>query len=135
LEAKLERALRRRLRLMDGQVKGVERMIDEGRDHESVLTQLTAIQSAARAAGELILLDRLIDSVRASLGGAVLQCMEDCPVCSQTDHFAEALNGSEYSTLLAELSRLPLPQIVGTPQMLAIPQVSTGKAPEGGETS
>jgi len=92
-------------------------MIEDGRDDTSILTQLSAIQSAARATAELILLERMIERVRQSIGDAVVKCVADCPVCGQADNLAEALARADYSSLLAEIGRLPLPQIVSMSQI------------------
>ncbi|WP_448596017.1 metal-sensing transcriptional repressor [Thermoflexus hugenholtzii] len=45
-----EQRLIRRLRRIQGQARGVERMIREGRDCREVLEQLAALQAAARQA-------------------------------------------------------------------------------------
>lgn len=124
----LRETLRKRLRLIEGQVKGVERMLDEGRDDTGILTQLSAIQSAARAAAELILLEHMIERVRQSVSAVVVQCVGDCPICGQAENLADALGSADYSSLLREIGRLPLPQLVTTPQ------ISAGK-PEGGEST
>jgi len=42
--------LQRRLRRIEGQARGVQRMIDEGRDCKDILQQLAAIRSAAHQA-------------------------------------------------------------------------------------
>ena len=117
MDESVRKKLRKRLRLIEGQVKGVDRMIEEGRDYDGILTQLSAIQSAARAAAVLILLERMLDHVRRSVGDTVLQCVEDCPVCHQADRLAEALSTTDYSTLLEEVARLPLRQLVTTSQI------------------
>ena len=48
-----------RLRRMEGQVRGVQRMVEEDAYCLDVLTQLSAIISAARAAGLLVLEDHI----------------------------------------------------------------------------
>ncbi len=42
--------LRRRLRRVEGQVRGVQRMIDEERDCHEILQQLSAVRSASYSA-------------------------------------------------------------------------------------
>jgi len=42
--------LQRRLRRIEGQARGVQRMIEEGRDCKDILQQLAAIRSAAHQA-------------------------------------------------------------------------------------
>jgi len=48
LEVKTD--LHHRLRRIEGQARGVQRMIDEGRDCRAILQQLAAIRSAANQA-------------------------------------------------------------------------------------
>ena len=47
--------LLKRLRRIEGQVRGIERMIVDGRDCESLVTQLAAVRSAIESAGALVL--------------------------------------------------------------------------------
>ena len=44
-----------RLKRIEGQVRGLQKMIDSGRDCESVLTQLAAVRSAIESVGALVL--------------------------------------------------------------------------------
>jgi DNA-binding FrmR family transcriptional regulator len=44
-----------RLRRIEGQVRGVERMIEDGRDCESIITQLGAVRSATESVAALLL--------------------------------------------------------------------------------
>jgi DNA-binding FrmR family transcriptional regulator len=48
-------ALLKRLRRIEGQVRGIEKMIVDGRDCESLLTQLAAVRSAIESVGALML--------------------------------------------------------------------------------
>jgi DNA-binding FrmR family transcriptional regulator len=45
----------KRLKRIEGQVRGIEKMIESGRDCESVITQLTAVRSAIEGVGSLVL--------------------------------------------------------------------------------
>ena len=47
--------LLKRLRRIEGQVRGIEKMVVEGRDCETLITQLAAVRSAIESAGALIL--------------------------------------------------------------------------------
>jgi DNA-binding FrmR family transcriptional regulator len=47
--------LLKRLKRIEGQVRGIERMIEEGRDCESIITQLGAVRSATEGVGVLML--------------------------------------------------------------------------------
>jgi len=44
-----------RLRRIEGQIRGIQRMLEEGRDCEDVLTQLTAARSALDRVGLLLM--------------------------------------------------------------------------------
>lgn len=61
-------AIRARLHRLEGQVRGVERMLDDDRCCLDLLTQLAAVVAAARATGLLILEDHLRDCVLADDG-------------------------------------------------------------------
>jgi DNA-binding FrmR family transcriptional regulator len=47
--------LLKRLRRIEGQVRGIRKMIVDGRDCESLVTQLAAIRSAVESVGALVL--------------------------------------------------------------------------------
>ena len=50
-----QETLLKRLRRIEGQVRGIEKMIIERRDCESVVTQLAAVRSAVESVGALVL--------------------------------------------------------------------------------
>jgi DNA-binding FrmR family transcriptional regulator len=54
-EAVSSETLLKRLKLIEGQVRGIQRMIADGRDCESLVTQLAAIRSAVESVGALVL--------------------------------------------------------------------------------
>ena len=43
--------VQKRLRRVEGQIRGLQRMLDEGQDCRAVVTQLSAVQSALERAG------------------------------------------------------------------------------------
>lgn len=47
--------LDKRLKRIEGQVKGIRRMIDEGKNCQDVLTQVAAARSALKMVGNLVL--------------------------------------------------------------------------------
>ncbi len=51
----IDEKILKRLRRIEGQVRGLQRMIDEGRDCHDILIQLSGVRSALDAAGEQIL--------------------------------------------------------------------------------
>ena len=44
-----------RLKKIEGQVRGLQKMIEEGRDCESIMTQLVAVRGAIEGVGTLVL--------------------------------------------------------------------------------
>lgn len=47
--------LLKRLKRVEGQIRGIQKMIEDGRDCESLITQLAAIRSAIEGVGSLML--------------------------------------------------------------------------------
>jgi len=45
----------KRLKRIEGQVRGIQKMIESGRDCESIITQLGAVRSAIEGVGTLLL--------------------------------------------------------------------------------
>jgi CsoR family transcriptional regulator, copper-sensing transcriptional repressor len=60
-------ALLRRLRRIEGQVRGVQRMVEEDRYCPEILVQISAIRESLRSAGALLLNEHL----RSCVTGAV----------------------------------------------------------------
>ncbi len=60
----------KRLRRIEGQVRGLQRMIEGGRDCHDILTQLSGVRSALDAAGEQIL-EQYASGCRAHPGETV----------------------------------------------------------------
>jgi DNA-binding FrmR family transcriptional regulator len=57
-----------RLRRIEGQVRGLQRMIDEGKDCEQVLTQLSAVKSALDRVGIHLISHRMKECMEHSSG-------------------------------------------------------------------
>jgi len=53
----------KRLRRVEGQVRGVQRMVEEGRSCEEVLTQVSAITNALRRIGVAVLACAVAEAV------------------------------------------------------------------------
>ncbi len=50
-----EDVLINRLKRIEGQTRGIQKMIENGRDCEAILTQLAAVRSAVESVGALVL--------------------------------------------------------------------------------
>ncbi|HZC18169.1 MAG TPA: metal-sensitive transcriptional regulator [Rubrobacteraceae bacterium] len=67
IRAKDKEKIQNRLRRIEGQVRGVQRMVDEEAYCIDVLTQLSSIVSAAEKVGLLLLKDHVEHCVRDSI--------------------------------------------------------------------
>jgi DNA-binding FrmR family transcriptional regulator len=56
-----------RLRKIEGQVRGLQRMVDDGRYCADVLTQITSVQEALRAVGKLLMRSHLEHCITGAL--------------------------------------------------------------------
>ncbi len=69
----------RRLRRIEGQVRGIQRMVEEGRPCDEVLTQLLAVQAA-------------LDKVATKLVGEhVAECLERLDPREATENIGKAI--------------------------------------------
>ena len=68
--------LNRRLRRIEGQVRGVQKMVEEGQPPAAVLQQLTAISSAVRGTA-LKLVQAYLSSSLDGAGGFTYQEMQE----------------------------------------------------------
>jgi DNA-binding FrmR family transcriptional regulator len=70
-----------RLRRAEGQVRGVQRLLDEGADCKAVMTQLSAAQAALHRAGLRLMAsgmrECLADPDRAAAEGMTVEQMEE----------------------------------------------------------
>lgn len=68
-----------RLRRIEGQVRGLQRMVEEDRPCGDILTQVSSVQEALRAAGRELLRDHLKQSTRSAIhqGEAAAESMCD----------------------------------------------------------
>lgn len=72
LEESVERGLQNRLSRIEGQVRGVKKMLDEHQSCDDMLVQLAAIRSAVNAAARHLLEGHMetcvLDNIRSSEG-------------------------------------------------------------------
>lgn len=63
----------RRLRRLEGQVRGVERMVEEGRDCQETLHQIAAVEAAARSLGAVVLEHYVLSCLEERPAGGTLE--------------------------------------------------------------
>ena len=71
--------VKRRLKRIEGQVRGVSKMLDDGRDCQEVIQQLTAIRSAVQQTSALL------------AKSYACQCLEDTKSVKNTEAMIENL--------------------------------------------
>lgn len=59
MDDEVKDGLAKRLRRIEGQVRGLQRMVDEGRYCAEVLTQISSVQEALRGVGRIMLHNHL----------------------------------------------------------------------------
>jgi DNA-binding FrmR family transcriptional regulator len=94
------RELERRLRFIEGQARGIARMVADGRSEGDVLIQLLAVQSAAGAAAELVLRERMAKDIKAKLALAILNCVGPCELCDSVEEVTKAIEDVDYGALV-----------------------------------
>lgn len=67
IEAKDKEKLQNRLRRIEGQVRGLQRMVDEDTYCVDILTQVASVVSALEKAGSIVLRDHVEHCVRESI--------------------------------------------------------------------
>ncbi len=68
LPPELHQNIDKRLQRLEGQVKGVRRMLEQGRDCQELLTQLAAIRGAAHQIALRLVEDYALDCVNSPIG-------------------------------------------------------------------
>jgi len=58
--------VKNRLSRMEGQLRGIQRMMEEGKDCQDVIAQLSAVRSGIERAIGLIVSENLVECVRAA---------------------------------------------------------------------
>ncbi|HSH35800.1 metal-sensitive transcriptional regulator [Schnuerera sp.] len=69
-ETKDNEAIIRRLRRIEGQVKGIQKMVDEGKYCGDILIQIAAVRAAMNSVGGLILESHMKDCLKKYLDGS-----------------------------------------------------------------
>jgi DNA-binding FrmR family transcriptional regulator len=67
IDPELQAQAQARLRRIEGQVRGLQRMVEEGRYCADVLTQISSVQEALRAVGKLLMRNHLEHCVTHAL--------------------------------------------------------------------
>ncbi len=66
--AEREKELLNRLKLIEGQIRGLQKMITEGRDCEEIVVQLSATRAALDKVAVTIVSSRMVECIAQELG-------------------------------------------------------------------
>jgi len=89
-----------RLSRIEGQARGVKKMVEEGQDEAAILVQLMAMQKATRAATTTLVKARAIACIRDQVRTALSACPGDCDHCDELEAIDQALADLDLDALL-----------------------------------
>ena len=94
------RDLGQRLSRIEGQARGIKKMVDEGQDEAAILVQLMAMQKATRAAATALVKAQAIACIRDQVRAALSACPGECDHCSELEAVDQALAELDLDALL-----------------------------------
>lgn len=100
MEDSVRRDLGQRLNRIEGQARGIRKMLDEGQDASAILIQLMAIQKAARAAAATLVKAQATARIRTQLRVALEACPGPCDHCEELAAVEQALSDLDLEALL-----------------------------------
>ena len=92
--------LGQRLSRIEGQARGIKKMVDEEQDEAAILVQLMAMQKATRAAATALVKARAIACIRDQVRAALSACPGECDHCSELEAVDQALAELDLDALL-----------------------------------
>lgn len=94
------RNLSQRLSRIEGQARGIKKMIEEGQEEAAILVQLMAMQKATRATTTTLVKARAIACIRNQVRAALSACPGDCDHCDELSAIDQALTDLDLDALL-----------------------------------
>jgi CsoR family transcriptional regulator, copper-sensing transcriptional repressor len=94
------RELSQRLSRIDGQARGIKKMVDEGQDAAAILVQLMALQKATRAAASFLVKAQATERIREQIREAITSCPGNCDHCDELVAIDRALDALDFESLL-----------------------------------
>lgn len=96
----VRRGLARRLSRIEGQARGIKKMVDDGQDAAAVLVQLMALQKATRAAATEVVKAQAVAQIETRIRTALEACPGPCDHCDELLAVQEALAALDLDALL-----------------------------------
>jgi DNA-binding FrmR family transcriptional regulator len=94
------RDLGQRLSRIEGQARGIKKMVDTGQDEAAILVQLMAMQKATRAATVTLVKAQAIACIHNQVRAALSACPGDCDHCDELSAIDQALADLDLDALL-----------------------------------
>ncbi len=106
------RTLSRRLSRIEGQARGIKKMVDDGQDAAAILMQLMALQKATRAAATALVTTQATARIKESIRAALTTCPGACDHCDELVAVDRALADLDLDALLAAHLKVSSPDEV-----------------------
>lgn len=100
MDEQARRDLGQRLSRVEGQARGIKKMIEDGQDEATILIQLLAMQKASRAAATYLIKARAADCIRDQVRNALATCPGECDHCDELEAVDRALADLDLDALL-----------------------------------
>ena len=94
------RELGQRLNRIEGQARGIKKMLDESQDDAAILVQLMALQKATRAAATFLVKAQAIACIQGQVREALLTCSGECDHCEELEAIDLTLSELDFYALL-----------------------------------
>jgi DNA-binding FrmR family transcriptional regulator len=101
MDEQARRELCRRLSRIEGQARGIKRMVEEGQEAAALLVQLMAVQQAVRAAATGVVKAQAIAQIREQVSTALAQCPGTCAHCDDLRAIERVLADLDLDALVA----------------------------------
>ena len=95
-----QRDLSQRLSRIEGQVRGIKKMVDTRAETTAILVQLMALQKATRAAATFLVKAQAMESIREQICQALTSCPGACDHCDELVAIDRALADLDFDALL-----------------------------------
>jgi CsoR family transcriptional regulator, copper-sensing transcriptional repressor len=100
VDEKQQRDLGQRLNRIEGQVRGIKKMVDANQEASAILTQLMALQKATRAAATFLVKAQATTLIRTRVQEALTSCPGECDHCDELLAIDRALDELDLDVLL-----------------------------------
>lgn len=95
-----QRDLSQRLSRIEGQVRGIRKMVDTQQETTAILVQLMALQKATRAAATFLVKAQAMESIREQIRQVLTSCPGACDHCDELVAIDRALADLDFDALL-----------------------------------